>query len=96
MALGTFRETLMQYEDNHGSAYSDAIKKAKQICQHYAERRIYESKNPAGPIFALKNFGWSDRQEINQNIGLNVSFTGFKSVDNSSPKPVDKSESQKS
>ncbi len=35
---------------------------------------IYEqmlfTRNPAGPIFALKNFGWRDKQEIEQKTTL--------------------------
>lgn len=61
LALHTSRETLMDYEAR--AEYSDAVKDAKLKCQNYAEQRLFGS-NAAGPIFALKNYGWSDRQEI--------------------------------
>jgi hypothetical protein len=40
---------------------------------------IYEKglkgRNPAGAIFALKNFGWKDRQEIDQKTDGKVEVT---------------------
>jgi hypothetical protein len=29
---------------------------------------MYLSKNPAGPIFGLKNFGWRDKVEADINL----------------------------
>jgi len=58
IALDTTRETLNQYGKKQ--EFSDAIKKAKLRVEHYAEIRLF-GPNPAGAIFALKNFGWSDR-----------------------------------
>ncbi len=63
ISLDTSRETLMDYEDNRGASYSYAVKKAKDRCEAYAEQRLWGSGNPAAPIFALKNYGWTDRQE---------------------------------
>lgn len=41
-----------------------AVNSAKARVEAFAESRLYEG--PAtGPIFALKNFGWSDTQDIN-------------------------------
>ena len=31
--------------------------------------------SPAGSIFALKQFGWKDKTEVDQNIKANVSVT---------------------
>ena len=61
LALGTSRQTLMNYEKKE--QYFDAIKAAKTRVENYAEKRLYAS-NAAGPIFALKNFGWRDKQEM--------------------------------
>lgn len=66
LALDTSRETLMDYEDDRGEAFSDAVKKIKLVCENYAENKLYGG-NPTGPIFALKNFGWKDKQEIETN-----------------------------
>jgi hypothetical protein len=62
LALDTTRETLMDYQNKPG--FSDTVKKAKARVEAYAEERLYYA-NAAGAIFALKNFGWSDKQELN-------------------------------
>jgi hypothetical protein len=71
LALDTTRETLMDIENEnwgYDKRFSDAIKKAKLRCQAYAEDQMYLSKNPAGPIFGLKNFGWRDKTEVDVDI----------------------------
>lgn len=78
LALDTSRETLMDVENSNGpysedKRYSDAIKKAKLRCQQYAERHMFQARNPAGAIFALKNYGWRDTQDINHTLdGLEI------------------------
>lgn len=68
LALDTSREVLMYVERGTGPysnpLFSDAIKRAKLRCQNYAENHLFSGKNPAAGIFALKNYGWSDRQEL--------------------------------
>lgn len=59
--LDTSRETLMNYEER--PEYFDAIKKAKERV-HNAYEKDLRRKGRSGDIFALKNFGWTDRQEI--------------------------------
>lgn len=61
LALDTSRETLMNYEER--PEYFDAIKKAKERV-HNAYEKDLRRKGRSGDIFALKNFGWSDRQEV--------------------------------
>lgn len=63
MALDTTRRTLIDYEGK-GDEFSHAIKKCKTVCENYAERKLFEPKAATGAIFALKNYGWSDRQEV--------------------------------
>jgi hypothetical protein len=46
--------------------FSYTIKKARVRIEEYYEKKMLELRNPAGAIFALKNFGWVDRQEIEQ------------------------------
>lgn len=60
LALGTSRQTLMNYE-NRGEFF-DTIKRHKTRIENFAELRLYEN-NATGPIFALKNFGWKDKSE---------------------------------
>jgi len=61
LALDTSRETLMNYEDK--AEYFDTIKKAKERV-HNAYEKDLRRKGRSGDIFALKNFGWSDKQEV--------------------------------
>lgn len=61
MALDTDRLTLIKYEEKPD--FIDAIKRAKTKIENAYELRLIE-KGRSGDIFALKNFGWTDRQEI--------------------------------
>src|SRR6185437_86813 len=71
MALGTIRHTLDDYQsgkyDDKDPDFSMVIKKAKLVCENYAETMLY-SKSPVGAIFALKNFGWTDKVQ-NEHTG---------------------------
>lgn len=63
-SLGIDRQTLYNYKER--PEFFDIIKKATDYVEYkYEERLIYES-NPTGVIFALKNMGWKDKQEIDQ------------------------------
>lgn len=64
--LNTTRETLMNYQNQE--EFSDAIKKLKLRVENYAEENLFSSggRSVVGAIFSLKNFGWSDKMEINQ------------------------------
>lgn len=66
--LGITRETLRQYEDRED--LSDTIKMAKARIENYIEEKsLIGDLNPTVCIFNLKNnFGWRDRQEIDQSI----------------------------
>ena len=57
------RQSLEDYKTKPGFSYP--IKKALLRIENEYEKAMF-SKNPAGPIFALKNFGWRDKQEITQ------------------------------
>jgi len=90
LELDTTRQTLLSYEkcmeiewlkrldDVAKRAYVDTIQKAKLRCQNYAEIQLLNpacTKSPIGSIFALKNYGWADRQEIvttNNNINVTL------------------------
>lgn len=68
-ALGLSRQGLMEYK-NKNKLFSDAIKKARDKVHKDVERRLMEG-NSTGAIFNLKNnFGWKDRQEVEQTINL--------------------------
>lgn len=61
IALDTDRQTLINYENK--AEYFDTIKKAKLMVENSYEIDLKEKGN-TGTIFALKNFGWQDKQEI--------------------------------
>lgn len=63
MALDITRETFANYEKIE--EFSATVKMAKLAAENYAENMLYVGKNATGPIFALKNFGWTDSQNLN-------------------------------
>lgn len=62
LALATSRDTLLVYEKI--PEFADTVKNAKLYVEYYCEKRLHTARNPTGAIFALKNFGWTDRQTI--------------------------------
>lgn len=86
LALDTSRETLCNYEKR--DEFFDTIKRAKLRCENYAEKQMFRGKNAAGPIFALKNYGWTDKQENETTlkgdkenpISINVSYGNIGNV----------------
>ena len=62
LALGlSSRESLEEYGKRE--EFSDAVKELKSVCENYAENKLF-SNNPTGAIFALKNYGWTDKQDV--------------------------------
>jgi hypothetical protein len=57
------RQSLEEYKKREGFTYP--IKKALLRIELIYESNL-QKQNPAGSIFALKNFGWQDKQEISQ------------------------------
>lgn len=70
IALDTYRQTLMNYEEK--DEFFDTIKKAKQRIENFAEKKLYDKDVPTtGVIFNLKNnYGWVDRQEVDSKVNL--------------------------
>lgn len=61
LALGlASRETLIDYANR--PEFTDTVKGLKTVCEHFAETRLY-GNNPTGAIFALKNYGWTDKTQ---------------------------------
>ena len=73
-ALGTNRQTLINYEDKE--EFFDTIKRAKAKIECYNEEMLYNKNIPTtGVIFNLKNnYGWKDRQEIDANLSYEDSL----------------------
>jgi len=65
LALDTNRQTLINYQDKEG--YKNVVDRAKLMIENAYEIRLINNGR-SGDIFALKNFGWTDRQEIDNNI----------------------------
>lgn len=64
LAVGlSSRESLQEYARRE--EYSDPVKRAKLRVEHAYECRLM-GHSPAGAIFGLKNFGWSDKLAIEQ------------------------------
>lgn len=57
------RQSFYDYEKRE--AFSYTIKRARLRIESLYEERLFSNSN-AGAIFGLKNFGWSDRQEVLQ------------------------------
>lgn len=67
LALGfSSRKSIDEYEKYDG--FSHSVRRAKMLVESSYEQRLF-GPNATGPIFALKNMGWSDRQEIDHRSG---------------------------
>lgn len=73
------RQSFYEYELKPEFTYT--IKKARLLIESEYEEML-QAGNTAGAIFALKNFGWTDRQEIDQKTehSGSVGFTGIEIV----------------
>lgn len=60
------RQSIDEYLKYPG--FSDSVKRAKLLIEWAYEKRVMGT-NAAGPIFVLKNMGWSDKQEIDHRSG---------------------------
>lgn len=80
------RQSFYDYEKRETFSYT--IKKARLLIETEYEEML-QAGNTAGAIFALKNFGWTDRQEIDQKteISGSLSFGGINIIkpDDSNP-----------
>lgn len=82
LALDTDRKTLLEYEKEEKSSlseeenkqFSNAIKKAKLMVENSYEIDLKKSGRP-GTIFALKNFEWKDKTEVDNTHKGSVSLT---------------------
>lgn len=73
-ALGTNRQTLINYEAKEG--FFDTIKRAKEKIETFNEEMLYSKDVPTtGVIFNLKNnYGWKDTQEIEAKVDSSVNI----------------------
>lgn len=66
-ALDTYRSVLCDYQER--DEFSNTVKKAKQKVEMAYEISL-RKHGRSGDIFGLKNFGWKDRQEVENNVNL--------------------------
>ena len=66
------RQSFYKYEDDPKFCYT--IKRARLFIENDYEKQL-QIGNTTGAIFALKNFGWTDKQEVEHSGGMNI--TGF-------------------
>lgn len=72
-ALGlSSRASLDAYEAR--AEYADCVRRLKLACEMYYEDYLTSGNNATGAIFALKNFGWRDRHDIDHGGGINLSL----------------------
>lgn len=55
------RQSIYDYEKNGRFSYT--VKRARLRIEQEYEKKLHGA-NPTGPIFALKNFGWRDQQQM--------------------------------
>jgi hypothetical protein len=65
------RQSLDEYLAYDG--FPDSVKRAKAIVEHEYEIRLINGGG-AGAIFALKNFGWKDKQEVENSGGMTLTI----------------------
>jgi hypothetical protein len=66
------KQLLNDYEKRDG--FDQIVRFAKLRIENAYELDLRGSKSPTGAIFALKNFGWSDKQEIEQSGNMNINI----------------------
>jgi len=67
------RQSVYDYEKQ--GEFSYIIKRARLYVEHGYEKDL-RSEKPTGAIFALKNMGWVDKQEVsNMNYNVNIEPT---------------------
>lgn len=55
------RKSFYEYEQK--KAFTHTIKRARTMIENGYEKMLANNGQVAGPIFALKNLGWKDKQE---------------------------------
>jgi DNA-binding XRE family transcriptional regulator len=73
-ALGTNRQTLLNYEEKE--EFFDTIKSAKAKIELFNEEMLYNKDvSTTGVIFNLKNnYGWKDKQEIEAEVNSDLTI----------------------
>lgn len=73
------KQSLYDYEKR--TEFSYPIKRARLLLEDFHEKGL-NGQYSSGHIFALKNMGWSDKQEITHNAGEDIREKYLKSLEN--------------
>ena len=68
-----FMSRQSMYDLENMPKFSYSIKRARLMIENAYEMNLF-GKNPTGSIFALKNLGWKDKQELDIKQDTTVSF----------------------
>lgn len=73
LSLGfSSRQSIDEYLNYAG--FSDSVKRAKALVEQSYEKRL-SGNCPTGAIFALKNFGWKDKQLVESTVKVDGQIT---------------------
>ncbi|HEU4708387.1 MAG TPA: terminase small subunit [Methylophilaceae bacterium] len=74
LALGlTSKEGFYHYATYEG--YGPSVERARLFIENAYEKRLVTSTNAAANIFALKNMGWKDTQQVDANLNHSGEIT---------------------
>lgn len=71
------RQSFYDYETKADFSYT--VKKARLFIERHYEEML-QTGNTVGAIFALKNFDWRDKQEIDQRVTGEIRYAGIEVV----------------
>lgn len=74
LALDIDKNNFYDYEKREG--YSEIVKRARLIVENSYEISLRKNGR-TGDIFALKNFGWVDKQEVDSSVNINNPFANM-------------------
>lgn len=83
LALNLDKSNFYEYEKREG--YQDIVKRARMIVENSYEMSLREFGR-TGDIFALKNFGWRDKMEVENNTEITKLDELLKEIKNDSVK----------
>lgn len=91
--LNLAKQTFIRYQKEHpNTEIRDVLSAAKQRCEEYAEKQLF-GRYPTGPIFALKNYGWKDKVEIEGEGAFLIKIVDFTKKNNEeAPSLIDEKE----
>lgn len=76
LALGLVSKDSFYHYETYPE-FSDSVKRARTLVEMEYEKRLNLAQSATGPIFALKNFGWKDKQEIEATVTEVKALTDF-------------------